>query len=123
MSGSPLSELLGELIGRSVPRVEDARLLRGEARFIDDIVLPDMLHAVFARSRAAHARIKRVDTAAAKAVAGVHAVLLYADLRPLLTCDRIPLALAAAAVKFDAEPVCLVDKEAFYVGEPIALVI
>src|SRR4029077_6629573 len=89
----------GKLIGRSVPRVEDARLLRGEARFIDDIVLPDMLHAVFARSRAAHARIKRVDTAAATAVPGVHAVLLYADLRPLLTCDRIPLALAAAAVK------------------------
>jgi carbon-monoxide dehydrogenase large subunit len=113
----------GELIGRSVPRVEDARLLRGEARFIDDIVLPDMLHAVFARSRAAHARIKHVDTAAAKAVAGVHAVLLYADLRPLLTCDRIPLALAAAAVKFDAEPVCLVKDEACYVGEPVALVV
>jgi carbon-monoxide dehydrogenase large subunit len=113
----------GELIGRSVPRVEDARLLRGEARFIDDIVLPDMLHAVFTRSRSAHARIKGVDTAAAKAVAGVHAVLLYADLRPLLTCDRIPLALAAAAVKFDAEPVCLVNDEACYVGEPIALVI
>jgi len=116
-------EFWGELIGRSVPRVEDAQLLRGEARFIDDIVLPDMLHAVFARSRSAHARIARVDTAAAKAVSGVHAVLLYADLRPLLTCDRIPLALAAAAVKFDAEPVCLVRDEACYVGEPIALVI
>jgi carbon-monoxide dehydrogenase large subunit len=36
------SELLGDLIGRSVPRVEDARLLRGQARYIDDIVLPDM---------------------------------------------------------------------------------
>ena len=117
------SELLGDLIGRSVPRVEDARLLRGQARYIDDIVLPDMLHAVFARSRSAHARIKIVNTAAAKALPGVHAVLLYADLRPLLTCDRIPLALAAAAVKFDAEPSCLVDDEACYVGEPIALVV
>ena len=129
MSGKSLGaaasspELSGELIGQSVPRVEDARLLRGEARFIDDIVLPDMLHAVFARSRSAHARIKRVDTAAAKGLPGVHAVLLYADLRPHLTCDRIPLALAAAAVKFDAEPVCLVDDEACYVGEPIALVV
>lgn len=117
------SELLGDLIGRSVPRVEDARLLRGQARYIDDIVLPDMLHAVFARSRSAHARIKIVNTAAAKALPGVHAVLLYADLRPLLTCGRIPLALAAAAVKFDAEPSCLVDNEACYVGEPIALVV
>ncbi len=114
---------LGELIGRSVPRVEDARLLRGEGRYIDDIILPDMLHAVFARSRSAHARIKSIDTAPAKAVPGVHAVLLFADLRPLLTCDRIPLALAAAAVKFDAEPVCLASDEVCYVGEPIALVV
>jgi aerobic carbon-monoxide dehydrogenase large subunit len=121
--GNMSSELLGDLIGRSVPRVEDARLLRGQARYIDDIVLPDMLHAVFARSRSAHARIKSADTAAAKALPGVHAVLLYADLRPLLTCDRIPLALAAAAVKFDAEPSCLVDNEACYAGEPIALVV
>jgi hypothetical protein len=43
--GNMSSELLGDLIGRSVSRVEDARLLRGQARFIDDIVLPDMLHA------------------------------------------------------------------------------
>jgi len=119
----PGRQFWGELIGRSVPRVEDARLLRGEARFIDDIVLPDMLHAVFARSRSAHARVKRIDTAAAKAVPGVHTVLLYADLRPLLTCDRIPLALAATAVKFDAEPVCLINDEACYVGEPLALVV
>jgi aerobic carbon-monoxide dehydrogenase large subunit len=82
------SELLGDLIGRSVPRVEDARLLRGQARYIDDIVLPDMLHAVFARSRSAHARIKIVNTAAAKALPGVHAVLLYADLRPPATAFR-----------------------------------
>ncbi len=122
-AASSSSEFWGELIGRSVPRVEDARLLRGQARFIDDIVLPGMLHAVFARSRSAHARIARIDTAAAKALPGVHAVLLYADLRPVLSCDRIPLALAAAAVKFDAEPICLVNDEATYVGEPIALVV
>jgi carbon-monoxide dehydrogenase large subunit len=127
MSGKSVAasspDLAGELIGQSVPRVEDARLLRGQARFIDDIVLHDMLHAVFARSRSAHARITRLDTAAAKAVPGVHAVLVYADLRPLLTCERIPLALAAAAVKFDAEPICLVRDEATYVGEPVALVV
>src|SRR5581483_8539924 len=122
-AASSSSEFWGELIGRSVPRVEDARLLRGQARFIDDIVLPGMLHAVFARSRSAHARIARIDTAAAEALPGVHAVLLYADLRPVLSCDRIPLALAAAAVKFDAEPISLVNDEATDVGEPIALVV
>jgi carbon-monoxide dehydrogenase large subunit len=114
---------LGELFGRSVPRVEDARLLRGQGRYIDDIVLPDMLHAAFARSRSAHARIKKIDTTAAKTVAGVHAVFRYADLRPHLTRDRIPLALPAAAIKFDAEPICLADQEVCYVGEPIVLVV
>lgn len=122
-AGSGVEEAWGELFGRSIPRVEDARLLRGQARFIDDIVFPDMLHAAFARSRSAHAHIRHVDTTAAKAVPGVHAVFCYADLRPHLTCDRIPLALPAAAVKFDAEPICLADQEVCYVGEPIALVV
>ena len=116
-------EPLGRLIGRSVPRVEDERLLRGEGRYVDDIVLSDMLHAFFLRSRMAHARITHIDVTAAKALPGVRAVLLYSDLRPLLTSDRIPLALPAAAVKFDVEPTCLASDEVTYVGEPIALII
>lgn len=116
-------ESLGPLIGRSIPRIEDARLLRGLGRYVDDIVVPDMLHGVFVRSRMAHARIRNIDIAAAKAMPGVVGVLLYADLRPLLTSDRIPLALPAAAIKFDVEPTCLAIGEVSYVGEPIALVL
>ncbi|HEY2135232.1 MAG TPA: xanthine dehydrogenase family protein molybdopterin-binding subunit [Xanthobacteraceae bacterium] len=111
------------LIGRSIPRVEDARLLRGAGRYMDDIALPGLLHAAFVRSPLAHARLRGIDATAARAMAGVRAVLAYADLRVLLTCDRIPLALPAGALKFDADPPLLAEREVCYVGEPVALVV
>ena len=49
------------LMGRSVPRLEDAKLLRGAGRFVDDIDLPDVLHATFVRSPVAHGLLQRVD--------------------------------------------------------------
>jgi carbon-monoxide dehydrogenase large subunit len=98
-------------MGVRVPRVEDARLLRGQGRFVGDIVLPGMLHANFLRSPLAHARLKRIDTSKAKRVPGVHAVLAWADLRPLLTRDRIPLSIPSGAVKFDVDPVMLAHDE------------
>ncbi len=110
-------------IGRSVPRVEDARLLRGAGRYIDDIALPGLLHATIVRSPLAHARVRRIDAGAARRVPGVHAVLTYGDLRARLTCDRIPLALPAGALKFDADPPVLAEHEVCYVGEPVALVV
>lgn len=119
-----LSEITGwDFMGRSTPRVEDERLLRGNARYVDDIALPNMLHAAFLRSHVAHGRLRRLDLAAARKLPGVHAVLAYADLRPLLTGDRIPLALPSAAIKFDVDPVCLAHDELCHVGEPIAVVL
>jgi carbon-monoxide dehydrogenase large subunit len=53
----------------------------------------------------------------------VHAVLAWADLRPLLTRDRIPLSIPSGAVKFDVDPVMLAHDELCYVGEPVALVV
>jgi aerobic carbon-monoxide dehydrogenase large subunit len=58
-------------IGRSMPRREDRRLLVGKGQYIADFVLPNMLHAAFVRSPVAHARIKSVDLAAARAAPGV----------------------------------------------------
>src|SRR5580704_11036327 len=110
-------------LGRSVPRVEDRKLLLGAGRFVDDIRIPGTLHAAFARSALAHAVIRRIDGAAARRVAGVRAVLAYADLRPLMTCDRIPLALPAAAIRFHVEPAWLADREVCHVGEPIVMVV
>src|SRR5262249_22161548 len=86
-------EISRTLIGRSVRRIEDARLLRGGGHFVDDFVLPRLLNACFVRSPVAHARLLGIDTRKARALPGVHAVLTYKDLRALMTCDRVPLAL------------------------------
>src|SRR4029078_5374091 len=71
---------MGEFaIGQGVPLFEDPRLLRGGGRYVDDFVLPGMAYGHVLRSAHAHARIKRIDTAKAKAAPGVLAVLTGAD--------------------------------------------
>ena len=62
-------------IGQHVPRTEDPRLLTGRGTYVDDIVLPRMAHAAIVYANAAHADIRRIDTAAAAAAPGVLAVL------------------------------------------------
>ncbi len=71
---------MGEFaIGQPVPRFEDPRLLRGGGRYIDDMAFPNMAYGHVLRSTHAHARITRIDTAAAKAAPGVLCVLTGAD--------------------------------------------
>jgi carbon-monoxide dehydrogenase large subunit len=110
-------------IGASTPRLEDAALLRGAGRFLDDIKADDALSAVFVRSSVAHAILKTVNLDAARAAPGVRAVYSYDDLRPYLTQDRIPLTLPSGAIRFNVEPPVLAKEETCYVGEPIAVVI
>jgi carbon-monoxide dehydrogenase large subunit len=66
-------------IGQAVRRVEDERFLAGAGCFVDDIVLPGMLHGVVVYSAHAHARITRIDTSAARAAPGVVLVLTGED--------------------------------------------
>jgi len=66
-------------IGDAVPRREDLRLLRGRGRYSDDVNVEGQAYAVIVRSPHAHARIRAVDSAAAKAMPGVLAVLTGAD--------------------------------------------
>ena len=98
-------------IGQRMLRVEDGPLLRGQGRFVDDIRLPGMLHAAFFRSPFAHAKLTRIDVTKARALPGVRAVFTYDDLRPHLTCDRIPLALPSAAIRFNVDPFVLAHDE------------
>ena len=71
---------MGEFaLGQAVPRFEDPRLLRGGGRYVDDMVLPRMAFGHVLRSPHAHARIRSIDTTAAKAAPGVLAVLTGAD--------------------------------------------
>ena len=66
----------GTGIGASIPRLELPRLAAGRGRYVDDIVLPRMVHAVFVRSPHAHARLVAIDTKEAHLQPGVvlHAV-------------------------------------------------
>jgi aerobic carbon-monoxide dehydrogenase large subunit len=71
---------MGEFaIGQGVPRFEDPRLIQGGGRYIDDVALPGTAHAVVLRSPHAHARIRALDAAKAKAAPGVLAILTGAD--------------------------------------------
>ena len=72
-------------IGAPIRRREDARFLTGRGQYLDDLRPPGppMLHAAILRSPHAHARIRRIDTAAAQALDGVAAVFTYADIAPL----------------------------------------
>jgi aerobic carbon-monoxide dehydrogenase large subunit len=77
MDGNPV----GSGIGRPVRRREDLRLLRGEGRYSDDLSLPGQAYAVMVRSPHAHALIRSIETAAARAMPGVLVVLTAEDVK------------------------------------------
>ena len=109
--------------GESVKRKEDPALLRGEGQYVDDIHLPGTLHAAFVRSPHAHARVGRIDKSAALAVAGVHAVIVFADLPESVRGQTLPLLVPHPSIKQPSMPYALVKDEACYAGEPVACVI
>src|SRR5438105_15396725 len=67
-------------IGRSVPRPNLARLVEGRGQYVDDVVLPRMVHVAFVRSPHAHAKILAIDTSAAQKMPGVLRVFAGVDL-------------------------------------------
>lgn len=111
------------MFGQRVKRREDPILLRGSARFADDIQLPGMLHAHFVRSPLAHARITNIDASDAVALKGVVAVFTLDDLLPHLTAARVPVEMPAAAIRHQVNPYVLAKDEVCHVGEAVALVI
>ncbi len=104
-------------------RLEDPALLRGEARFIDDIAVPGMLHAAFVRSPHGHAAIGAIDKTAAAALAGVRAVFTLDDLMPHFKTERLVVGLPSPSYKQDRSRPALCGDETVHVGEPIAVVI
>ncbi len=110
-------------VGQRVQRLEDPALLRGAGRFVDDIHRPGQLEAAFLRSPVAHGIVRSVDVSAATALAGVHAVYTLADLRPVLTGDRLPLQFPSDVLPPNISPFILASQEVRFVGEAIALVV
>ena len=112
-----------KVFGRPVDRIEDRALVTGRGRYVDDLRPEGCLSAAFYRSPYAHARIKTIDTTAARAMPGVVAVLTIEDLRPYLTSDSISTGLPSAAIRYAADRPILSTGEVVYVGEAITLVI
>src|SRR5947208_9811249 len=107
--------------GAPVQRTEDPRLLRGKGSYVDDIDLPDMLHAAVLRSPYARARIISIDPSAARELPGVHLVLTGADLGEVL--EPSPLLIPHHALTQPRTQLPLALNEVHYVGEAVAFVV
>lgn len=111
--------------GQSVERVEDAALLTGRGRFIDDLgVKPGTLYAAILRSPQAHARIKAIRTDAARQAEGVAAILAGADITEnsasLVVGVKAPIEcwpIAVDLVRYVGEPVAIAIAENRYLAE------
>lgn len=113
----------GRFVGQKVIRKEDARLVTGHGTYVDDVVMPGMLHAHFLRSEYPRARIVGVDASAALAMDGVVAVVTGDDLsvpRGSMTASLMQI-LAADAIRPADLPLARGDVR--YVGDPIAIVV
>ena len=107
-------------VGQAMKRKEDPRLVSGTSTYVDDVVLPGMLHMAITRSIYAHARIKSIDTSKAKKLPGVIAVVLGEEVAS--HCGPIPCAASLPNMKNAQRQILAVDKVRF-VGEPIAVVV
>jgi aerobic carbon-monoxide dehydrogenase large subunit len=119
----------GSLVGEPVLRVEDARLLTGQAKYLADLKLPGMAHVAVLRSPYAHARIRSIDTSRAEAHPGVVAVFTGKDFEhlPALPCAwqaggvenfvNTPRALEIDRVTFTGAGVAAVVAESVYSAE------
>ncbi len=119
-----------KILGTPVKRREDPEMLRGDAQFIADLTLPNMLHMAILRSTYGHAEIRRVDTTAAKKMPGVVRVLTAEDIKGKimpLPCVWIP---GGVESHFPSHPMgmpgagdVLAGSKVRYIGDPIAVVV
>jgi carbon-monoxide dehydrogenase large subunit len=109
-------------IGESRLRKEDARFIQGKGNYVDDLKLPGMLHMDIVRAPVAHARIKKINKAAALAIPGVHAVLTADDLKPLklhwmpTLAGDVQAVLADEKVHFQMQEVAVVVADDRYIA-------
>jgi carbon-monoxide dehydrogenase large subunit len=121
---------VGRFFGQRLRRFEDPRLIEGRGAFLEDLRLPDVLHAAFVRSPYAHARIRSVPIEAN--VPGVVGVFTAADFAlvpipnviphpALRECTQLPL--ARDKVRFVGEPIAVVVATDRYAAEDGAMAI
>lgn len=99
------------VLGKNLPRVDAELKVKGQAKYVDDIVLPGMLYGKFLRSTVAHAKILNIDTSKAERVVGVRDIATGAD---------IPVTFGIVPQKANEHP--LAFGKVRYFGEPVAVV-
>jgi carbon-monoxide dehydrogenase large subunit len=114
------------MIGQSIPRIEDPRLLRGHGRYSDDVTLPRQVYARLVRSPHAHAALRGIDVTAARSAPGVVAVLTGVELEK----DGVgTLPGDGSRKRRDGTPAVSTPRRALaidrvrHVGEPVVMVI
>jgi CO/xanthine dehydrogenase Mo-binding subunit len=123
MPGRGFPNTAPRYVGQPVERIEDPSLLTGQTEFIDNVVLPRMLHCAILRSPHAHARITAIDTSEAEKLPGVFAVVTGEDAKRWSNpCMTVPPGwgthcLATEKVRFVGEPVAAVAAVSRYVAE------
>ncbi|WP_382159159.1 xanthine dehydrogenase family protein molybdopterin-binding subunit [Hydrogenophaga sp. ANAO-22] len=124
MGASDFSQL--PHIGESLKRKEDYRFLTGAGQYTDDIVLPNMHHAVFVRSPHAHANIRKIDKSAALKAPGVIGILdgndVAGDKIAGLPCGWLITDTAGQPMKEPPHPILAFGKVR-YVGDHVAMVV
>ncbi len=113
-------------IGQPVRRFEDLRLITGTGRYTDDVTLPRTVHAFVLRSPMAHARIKKVDAAAARGMPGVLFAATGKDVRAEGFGDVpcvVPLNNRDGTSRHDTPRPVLAIGKVRHVGQPVALVV
>lgn len=108
-------------VGERVPRTEDARLVRGAGRYLDDLG-PEALAAAFVRSPHAHARVLDVDVSAALDADGLVAIYTYDDL-PARVAAALPCLIPHPALTHPRTGYPLARETVRHVGEPVAMVV
>src|SRR5437762_9265981 len=111
---------VSKLVGAKVKRREDPRLIRGLGQYVDDINLPNTLHVAILRSPHAHARIKSIETDAARRHPGVVAVVTGAEIKDQI--GTLPTSGGNETLRVPKHYVLAVDKVC-HVGEGIAAVV
>jgi len=113
-------------IGCSRKRKEDPRFIQGKGLYVDDVKMPGMLHGAIVRSPYAHAKILSINTEAAMALPGVHAVITAEELKPLglhwmpTLAGDTQAVLADGVVSFQEQEVAMVIADNRYIAADAA---
>ena len=112
-------------VGARVLRAEDPRILTGRGRYIDDVVLPGMLHAAFLRSQIPHGVLRSVDASEARQLPGVVAVYTGEDMARMVEPARAGATIGINMMPGMRSPAfyALATDRVRYVGDPIAMVV